>query len=152
MFFLCLYFQKALTLQRQVYNLWLVNILSSFLLQSQVNFVHVSCAWLAMDNRGAFTVIINCLLVHIMFALDIPSYIVNTQTIDSIMFALNGGFGVSLLLFPLLGFLADVYVTRYQMIQKSFLFLAVFLILALTIAFMSVIFLPQDCGRQCHLL
>ena len=75
---------------------------------------------LAMDNRGALTVIVNCLLVHILFALDIPFYFLNIQSLDIIVVAMNGGFGVSLLLFPLFGLLADVYVTRYRMIQKSF--------------------------------
>ena len=91
-----------------------------------------------MDNRGALIVIINCLLVHLAFALDIPCYILNTRRMDSIVVAMNGGFGVSLLLLPLFGLIADIYVTRYRMIQTSLLSLAAILILGLTTVYLSI--------------
>ena len=101
-----------------------------------------------MDKRGALTVIFTCLLVHFMFVLDMPAYIFNNQDIYPIVrTAMSCGIGVSLLLFPLLGFLADVYVTRYRMIQMSLISLVVILILGLTIAFLSVVLSPQFCKQ-----
>ena len=53
-----------------------------------------------MDYKEVFTIIINCLLVHAAFKLDIPSYFVNTYKIASILATMNCGFGFFLLLFP----------------------------------------------------
>ena len=84
-----------------------------------------------MANREAFIVTLNCLMVHFFFALDLPTYILNnaypvrTTTIG------NVSIGVSLLLFPLFGLIADVYLTRYRTILVSLGSLVAFLIVTL---------------------
>ena len=67
----------------------------------------------AMANKGAFTVIVSCLLIHVLFALDMPSYWINSQHPFQTIVAQNVGLGVSLLLFPVFGLLADMCFTRY---------------------------------------
>ena len=86
-----------------------------------------------MANKGALTVIVCCFLIHALAALDMPSYFVNSQYPFSKIIAINIGFRVSLLLFPVFGLLADMYFTRYRMIQVSFVSLIVFLISGLII-------------------
>ena len=62
-----------------------------------------------MANKGVLTVIISCLLIHVIFPLDVPSYILN-NTGDEVSFVvpINIGFELSLLLFPVFGLLADI--------------------------------------------
>ena len=78
-----------------------------------------------MANKGALTVIISCLLIHFLFALDIPSYVINTASPVSLQVGTNVGFGISLLLFPVFGLLADVCFTRYRMIQAALAILVI---------------------------
>ena len=46
--------------------------------------------------------------------------------------------GVSLLLFPLFGLIADVYLTRYRMLQLSLLMLVFLLVIALTVGMIAI--------------
>lgn len=56
-------------------------------------------------------------------ALDMPSYLINTQSLLSAVIATNVDIGVSLQLFPLFGLFADVWLTIYILIQISFVIL-----------------------------
>ena len=67
--------------------------------------------------------LVTCFCVHSTFSLDTPSYIFQFILTAS-SFAVYAVFGASLLLFPLMGWLADVRYTRYKMIRLSFILLA----------------------------
>ena len=87
----------------------------------------------AKAYKGAFIVIVCCLLIHVLVALVMPSYFMNGQYPFSMIIAVNVGFGISLLLFLAFGVLADMCFTRYRMIQVSFVSLTVFLIAGLIV-------------------
>ena len=87
-----------------------------------------------MDNKGVPIVIVNSFLIYFIFAFDLPNYLINNLYPISEVIAVNFGIGVSLLLYPLFGLLADVYMTRYRMILVSLLSLAILLIFTLICA------------------
>ena len=53
--------------------------------------------------------------------------------VNIVNIAMNLSIGVSLLLFPVFGLIADVYLTRYRMLQLSLLMLVFVLIVALIV-------------------
>ena len=55
-----------------------------------------------MSKRGVYVVLVGCLLIHVLFTLDQPSYFFR-----SIVGSIN--IGIALLFFPLIGFLAGVF-------------------------------------------
>ena len=66
-----------------------------------------------MKNKEALVIIANTFLLHLFIAFDVPSFLINSgYTTDNIL-VLNLSIGVSLLLFPVFGLIADVYLTRY---------------------------------------
>ena len=88
-----------------------------------------------MANKGVVLVIVNSFLIHLIFTFDLPSYLINNLYPISKVIAGKIGIGVSLLLYPLFGLLADVYMTRYKMILGSLLILAILLIFTSISAF-----------------
>ena len=83
-----------------------------------------------MAQREAIVVIVLTLSLHILFVLDLPSYLINAQYSVSQVIVTNVSVGISLLLFPLFGFLADLYLTRYRTIQMSLLILTSMIVCA----------------------
>ena len=61
---------------------------------------------------------------------------------------MNVGFGVSLMLFPVFGLLADMWFTRYRMIQASFLLLATSITVVLIMTDFNMIVLTTVDGKQ----
>ena len=86
-----------------------------------------------MENKEALVIIANTFLIHRLIAFDVPSFIINSGYTTSLIIAVNLhlSIGVSLLLFPVFGLIADVYLTRYRMLQVSLLMLVFALIVAL---------------------
>ena len=72
-----------------------------------------------MANKEALIVILNCLMIHFSFALDLHSYIISNDYPVSTTALGNGSIGASLLLFPLFRLITDVYLTRYRTILVS---------------------------------
>ena len=72
-----------------------------------------------MAKIGVYAILVGCLFVNGLFTQDQPSYFCNAdvQTIDNFF---NVSIGFALLFLPLIGLVADVYFTRYRMIQASF--------------------------------
>ena len=101
-----------------------------------------------MINKGALRVIVSCLLIHVLFALDVPSYIINTKQGVSLVVAVNTGVGASLLLIPLFG-LADMCI-RYKMIQVALAFLVIILISTLDVSGIFVIFCEAIRESTCN--
>ena len=87
-----------------------------------------------MANRGVYAVLVGCLSISV-FTLDQPSYLINILT--HMVCALNVSIGVSLLLFPVIGLLADVCFTRYRMMQSSLVILSAILALFLISDFLT---------------
>ena len=92
-----------------------------------------------MAQREAITVIVLTLSFHLLFVLDLPSYLINAQYSVSQVIVTNVSVGISLLLFPLFGFLADLYLTRYRIIQMSLLILTSMITLTLAISIVVVL-------------
>ena len=93
-----------------------------------------------MANRGSFC----CpgrLSFHSVFTLDQPSYLINNFIPVYTVCGINVTIGVSLLLFPVIGLLADVCFTTYRMMQVSFVSSAAMLILFLIIDFIAEVIL-----------
>ena len=77
--------------------------------------------------------------MHAILTLNIPSYLVNNTYSAVFGIEMNASIGIILLLFPLFGFLADVCLTKYKMIQLSLLFTTVSLTLGLTTSTLGMI-------------
>ena len=93
-----------------------------------------------MANKEALIVILNCLMIHFFFALDLPCCIINNAYPVSTTVLENGSMGMSLLLFLLFGLIADVYLTRYRTILVSLAILVNILTVTLVIlGFVSII-------------
>ena len=90
------------------------------------------------SDKRSLIVIINCLVIHSLVALDVPSYIINCNDQLSRVITGNVSVGLSLLLFPVFGLMADVCFTRYQMIQLSLIMLVACGIFVLVLEFMNI--------------
>ena len=79
----------------------------------------------SMANREGFVLIIIAFLIHLPFVLDVPNWWINNLYLYHPVRGTtrNVSIGVALLLFPLFGLIADVYLTRYRMLQLSLLML-----------------------------
>ena len=86
---------------------------------------------LAMAKREAFVVILLSFSLHLFFTLDLPSYLIHSQYATSHVIIVNVCIGISLLLFPLFGALADIYLTRHRMIQASLFVLTAVIVVSL---------------------
>ena len=75
----------------------------------------------SMEYKEGLVVIIIAFVIHIIFAFDMSSFLINNICNLGILFAFRLSIGVSLLLFPVFGFITDVYLTRYRMLQLSLL-------------------------------
>ena len=91
-----------------------------------------------MAKKEAFTIFAISLFLHAIFAINIPSFMLNNWSPFIIVTGINLTIGISVLLFPVFGFLADVKLTRYRMIQLSILILIGTLILVLITLILSV--------------
>ena len=81
-----------------------------------------------MSKRGVYAVLVGCVLINVLFTLDQPSYLINNDAPYFLVVIVNVDIGFALLFFPLIGLLADVCFTRYQMIKASFVILSTTLI------------------------
>ena len=86
-----------------------------------------------MGYKEATLIIVTSFLIHIYFTFDVQSYLSSNDSPSSDQFAYNVSIGVALLLFPLFGILADVWLTRYKMIQASLIVLTSILAIVLII-------------------
>ena len=100
-----------------------------------------------MVNRKGLLVIVSTFLIRVLFVLDVPSAIINIGYPGNATVTLNFVVGVSLLLFPLFGLIADVYLTRYRMIQLSFMLLIFVSVTALVVGAV-VIISSHICGSR----
>ena len=66
-----------------------------------------------MENKEALVIIVNTFLIHLIFAFDVQNFLINYGYPANSVLAMNLSIGVSLLLFPVFGLIADVYLTRY---------------------------------------
>ena len=69
-----------------------------------------------MGYKEAAVIIVNSLLIHLFFTFDIRNYLSYNDKIFSHITAFNVNTGFGLLLFPPFGVVADVWLTRFQMI------------------------------------
>ena len=97
-----------------------------------------------MANREAFVIIAIAFLIHFAFVLDEPSWWIYHQHKNSTNWLLygiayNASIGAALLLFPLFGLIADIYLTRYRMLQLSLLMLVFILIVAMTTEMVAIL-------------
>ena len=86
-----------------------------------------------MDYKEATLMIVTSFLIHIYFTFDVKPYFLSNDGILSDQTAGKVSIGVALLLFPLFGIVADVWLTRYKMIQTSLIVLTSILAIALII-------------------
>ena len=84
---------------------------------------------ITMSKRGVYVVLVGCVSINVLLTLDQPNYLF-TSIFDTVII------GLALLFFPLIGFLADVCFTRYQMIKASFAILSTMLILVFIVGIM----------------
>ena len=105
--------------------------------------------------KGALRVFVSCLLIHVLFALDVPCYIINTEQGINLVVAVNPGVGASLLLIPLL-VLADLWFIRNKIIQAALAILVIILISTLVVFGKFIIFckamLESPCNPYFHSL
>ena len=95
-----------------------------------------------MENKEVLVIIVNTFLIHLTFAFDVPSFLINDGFTANSVLAMNLSIGVSLLLFPMFGLIADVYLTRYRMLQLSLLMLVFALIVAIIILMAAILSFP----------
>ena len=95
-----------------------------------------------MEIKEALVIIANTFLIHLIFAFDVPSFLINNGYPGSLVNVENLSIGVSLLLFPVFGLIADVYLTRYRMLQLSLLMLVFALIVALIVLMAEILSFP----------
>ena len=96
-----------------------------------------------MSKTGVYAVLVGCVLINVLFTLDQPSYLYNNHFPDSAVIIVNVTIGLALLFFPLIGFLADVRFTRYQMMKASFAILSTTLILFFIVEIMVYVVLQE---------
>ena len=103
-------------------------------------FLHNSTA-ATMANRQGFVIIIVAFLIHLSFVLDVPNWWAKNLFFfqPELQIPTNMTIGVALLLFPMFGLIADVYFTRYRMLQLSLLMLVSLLVVALTGAMAAIL-------------
>ena len=82
-----------------------------------------------MSKRGVYAVFVGCVLINLVLKLDQPRYVLNNIAPRLSVIVVNVTIGLALLFFPLIGLLADVCSTRYQMIRASFAVLSTTLII-----------------------
>ena len=82
-----------------------------------------------MAKRGVYVVLVGCVLINVLFTLDQPTYVFNSNFLALSVITINVSIGLALLSFPLIGLLADVRFTRYQMMKTSFAILSMTIIL-----------------------
>ena len=97
-----------------------------------------------MARKEAYVVFAISILVHVIVTLNIPSYLVNNADSTKMTNEINTSIGIFLLLFPLFGFVADVCLTRYRMIQLSIMFTIVALILVLSTGTLTMIVVDTE--------
>ena len=95
-----------------------------------------------LENKGALVTIVTAFLIHVLFTFDVPNFIITNGYNLILTTASNVSIGVSLLLFPLYGLLADVYLTRYRMLQYSLLKLVFTLIVFLILVVAEIFMFP----------
>ena len=94
-----------------------------------------NCHWLLkaiMSPRAAYLIIACCAMVH-MNTVGSDSFIYHVANRDgSSAYVVSQG--ITYLLYPLLGWMADVYFTRYKFVQVSFIAVIVTSVLSITIS------------------
>ena len=93
----------------------------------------------AMAKREVIVVIVLTLPLHLIFALDYPSYLFNVQYLISQVIAMNVSIGISLLLFPMFGALADIYLTRFRIIQISLFIQTTVIVVGMAVGTLSLL-------------
>ena len=91
-----------------------------------------------MQHKAVFQVILCCALMH-MSAIGSNTILYHTADKDAVLSYLVSQ-GVAYLLYPLLGWLADVYFTRYKFVQASFITIIVATILMIITTSLSLKF------------
>ena len=104
------------------------NFINSLYLGAWEQKISTGCAWQVqaskMPKRGVYAVLVGCVLINLLFTLDQPSYLFNSNYPKFTITIVNVAVGFALLFFPLIGLLADVHFTRYRMIKASFVILS----------------------------
>ena len=74
-----------------------------------------------MANREGFVIIAIAFLIHFAFVLDEPKWLINKNFFYRLVWGIvyNTSSGAALSVFPSFGLIADVYLTRYRMLQLS---------------------------------
>ena len=92
---------------------------------------------LRMAKISVCAVLVGCLFINAFFTLDQPSYLINIASPISTVYVVNITIGMSLLLFPVFGFIADMCMTRYWMMQASFVIGSMTLLLSLILYYIT---------------
>ena len=95
----------------------------------------------SMEYRMAYMVVLFCFLIH-MTVIGSDNELFHTLH-HSAAIAMLLGQAVGYLFYPLLGWLADVYFTRYRLILFSFITVIVASVISITIASLSVIYVDS---------
>ena len=77
-----------------------------------------------MSKRGVYAVLVGSMSINTLLVLDQPSYLFNCSVLSLTAFLVNVSTGLAFLFFPLIGLLADVCFTRYQVMKTSFAILS----------------------------
>ena len=103
-----------------------------------------------MEHRIAYMVVLFCFLIHLtVIGLDNEFY----HTVHhSGALTLLASQAVGYLFYPLLGWLADVYFTRYKFITFSFIAMIVITGISITVASLSVIYVDSTVANQGSLI
>ena len=91
-----------------------------------------------MEHRTAYTVVLFCFLIHMTVIGSDNEFFHTLHRIGGLTLLLSQAVGY--LFYPLLGWLADVYFTRYKFILFSFITMIVTTVIMITMASLSVIY------------
>ena len=84
-----------------------------------------------MAKKEALLIIVSSVIIHTLMALDTPSCLFNTVSYTPQIISINFGIRVSLLLVPLFGLIADLYLIRHRMMKLSLFILTIVMITAM---------------------
>ena len=91
----------------------------------------------SMENYGYRVTLITCVLIHFSITAT-NDWIHNTMSRYGVMIW-NIAQGIAFLMYPILGWIADVFTTRYQMMKCALIFVLVSSVLMLAGAILSLI-------------
>ena len=94
----------------------------------------------SMAFKQGLVIILIAFVSHFVFVFDLSHWAISNTYYLSAVTAYHVSIGVALLLFPVFGLIADVYLTRYRMIQLSLLMLVLVQLVVLIYGMAAILF------------